>query len=378
VTSAWVPAVTAVLAATQHPELPAAVDLRSDTVTRPSPGMRQAIAEAEVGDDVYGEDPTVTRLEAEVAALLGHQAGLYCPTGSMTNMLGVRMLVGPGQELLCDSLAHVVRAELGGHAALAGVTTRTWASDRGRLDADVPLAMASPNAGIHLVSTAAIAVENTHNFGGGTIQPIEQLRRLRERTAALGIAVHLDGARLWNAHVATGIPLAEYGACADTVSVCLSKGLGAPIGSVLVSTVERIAQARVWRKRYGGGMRQVGVLAAAGRFALEHQLTRLADDHARARRLAERIEEARPGVCDPARVETNIVVLDLSGTTITAAELAAGAVEQQVRISALGPTTVRLVTHLDLDDEATDRAGAVLAGLLRGLSTASPAAGSTG
>ena len=164
------------------------IDLRSDTVTRPTAGMRRAMAEAEVGDDVYGEDPTVNRLEAEVAALLGHQAGLYCPTGSMTNMLGVRMLVGPGQELLCDSLAHVIRAELGGHAALAGVTTRTWPSSRGRLDAEVPLSMATPDAGFHLVSTAAIAVENTHNFGGGTIQPVEQLRLLRQQTAALGIA----------------------------------------------------------------------------------------------------------------------------------------------------------------------------------------------
>jgi threonine aldolase len=340
------------------------IDLRSDTVTRPTAGMRRAMAEAEVGDDVYGEDPTVNRLEAEVASLLGHEAGLYCPTGSMTNMLGVRMLVGPGQELLCDSLAHVVRAELGGHAALAGVTTRTWPSSRGRLDAEVPLSMATPDAGIHLVSTAAIAVENTHNFGGGTIQPVEQLRLLRQRTAALGIAVHIDGARLWNAHVATGVPLAEYGACADTVSVCLSKGLGAPIGSVLVSTAERIAAARVWRKRYGGGMRQVGVLAAAGRYALEHHLARLADDHARATRLAEVLAQARPGVCDPTAVETNIVVLDLSKVGITAAGLAAGAADRQVRVSVLGPTRARLVTHLDLDDEAAERAGAVLAELL--------------
>ncbi|HET9654009.1 MAG TPA: GntG family PLP-dependent aldolase [Kineosporiaceae bacterium] len=345
---------------TSRPE----VDLRSDTVTRPTPDMRRAMAEAEVGDDVYGEDPTVTALETEVAALLGHEAGLFSPTGSLANMLGVRCLVGAGQELLCDSLAHVVRAELGGHAALAQVTTRTWAAPRGLLDAEVPLAMATPDAGPYLVSTTAIAVENTHNFGGGTVQPIEQLRRLRAGADALGIAVHLDGARLWNAHVATGVPLAEYGACADTVSVCLSKGLGAPVGSVLVSSAERIAGARVWRKRYGAGMRQIGVLAAAGRYALAHHVARLADDHARARRLAEAVAQARPGLVDPASVETNIVVLDLAGTGLPAAQLAAAAKAEGVLVSMLGPWTVRLVTHLDVDDDGVDHAAGVLHKLL--------------
>ena len=342
------------------------VDLRSDTVTRPTPGMREAMAQAEVGDDVYGEDPTVNALEAEVAALLGHEAGLFCPTGSMTNMLGVRMLVEAGQELLCDSLAHLVRAELGGHAALAGVTTRTWAAPHGVFEAEAALAMASPAAGSHLVSTAAIAVENTHNFGGGTVQAIEELRKLREATGELGITIHLDGARLWNAHVATGVPLAEYGACADTVSVCLSKGLGAPIGSVLVSSADRIARARVWRKRYGGGMRQVGVLAAAGRYALAHHVTRLADDHVRARRLAEAVSGARPDACDPARVQTNIVVLDLSGSGVRAPDLAAAAAGEGVRISVLGPHVARLVTHLDVDDAGLEHAAQTLAALLDG------------
>jgi len=354
----------------------APVDLRSDTLTRPTPGMRAAMADAEVGDDVYGEDPTVNALEAEVAALLGHEAGLFTPTGSMANMLGVRSLVGAGEELLCDSLAHVVRAELGGHAVLGQVTTRTWSAPRGLLDAEVPLAMATPDAGPHLVSTAAIAVENTHNFGGGTVQPIEQLRRLREGAAAQGIGVHLDGARLWNAHVATGIPLAEYGACADTVSVCLSKGLGAPIGSVLVSGAERIAAARVWRKRYGGGMRQVGVLAAAGRYALAHHVARLVDDHVRGRRLAEAVAAVRPELVEPAAVETNIVVLDLSATGrsatgpsatgLSATEVAAAAKAEGVAISVLGPRTLRLVTHLDVDDAAVEHAAAVLTKVLAG------------
>jgi threonine aldolase len=343
------------------------VDLRSDTVTRPTPGMRQAIADAVVGDDVYGEDPTVNQLEAQVAELLGHEAGLFCPTGSMTNMLGVRALVGPGQELLCDALAHVVRAELGGHAVLGQVSTRTWHGDSrrpGRLDAEAALAMAVPDAGPYMVSTAAIAVENTHNFGGGIVQPLEQLQRLKQGADELGIKIHLDGARLWNAHVATGVPLATYGALADTVSVCLSKGLGAPVGSVLVGSAERIAQARVWRKRYGGGMRQVGVLAAAGRYALDHHLGRLADDHARARRLADAVAAVRPELVDPATVETNIVALDLGPAGLAAADVAADARDQGVLLSVLGPRRLRLVTHLDVDDDACEHAAAVLGKVL--------------
>lgn len=340
------------------------VDLRSDTVTRPVPEMREAMAHAEVGDDVYGEDPTVNRLEAEVAARLGHEAGLFTPSGSLANLLGVRLLVGPGQELLCDGRAHVVRAELGGHAAFGGVTTRTWTAPGGLLDAAAALELAAPDAGPYLVSTAAIAVENTHNFGGGTVQPLAQLRELGEGAAAMGVRVHLDGARLWNAHVATGVPLAGYGACADTVSVCLSKGLGAPVGSVLVSSAERIAAARVWRKRYGGGMRQAGMLAAAGRYALAHHVERLADDHRRARQLAAAVAQARPGAVDPTAVQTNIVVIALSGTSPSASEVAAQARAEGVLVSVLGSRTVRLVTHLDVDDTGIGRAAEVLSRVL--------------
>jgi threonine aldolase len=330
------------------------VDLRSDTLTRPTPAMRAVIAEAAVGDDVYAEDPEANALEAEVAALLGHEAGLFCPTGSLANMLGVRVLVAPGQELLCDSMAHVVRAELGGHAVLGQVSTRTWTAQRGLLDAGTAIEMAVPDGGPHLVSTAAYAVENTHNFGGGTIQPVEQLRRLWAASREQGVAVHLDGARLWNAHVASGLPLAELAAGFDTVSVCLSKGLGAPIGSVLVSSAERIAEARIWRKRLGGGMRQVGVLAAAGRYALAHNIERLADDHRRARRLAEGLG------ADPQAVESNIVVLDVPD----AAGVAASAAARGVLVSALGPRFLRLVTHLDVDDAALEYAISVLAPLV--------------
>ncbi len=341
------------------------VDLRSDTLTRPTPAMRAAMADAEVGDDVYGEDPTVRRLEDRVAALLGHEAAVWTPTGSMANILGVRLLVPRGAELLCDAQAHVVRAELGAHAVLSCVTTSTWRAPAGRLDLAAVAELLSPDAGPYLVSTAAVAVENTHNFGGGTVQDLGTLTALAELVRGHGMALHLDGARLWNASVASGVALADYGRLFDTVMVALSKGLGAPAGSLLVGSAERIAQARVWRKRLGGGMRQVGILAAAGLYALDVHLERLAEDHARARRLAEAVAGVLPEAVDPSKVETNIVVLDVAGASLTAAELAAAAAAQDVRVSALGPRVVRLVTHLDVDDDGTDRAAHVLASLLR-------------
>jgi threonine aldolase len=340
------------------------IDLRSDTVTRPTAPMRSVIAEAAVGDDVYGEDPEINALEAETAALLGHEAGLFCSTGSLANMLGVRVLVPAGMELLCDSMAHVVRAELGGHAVLGQVSTRTWPSVRGRLDAAAAIEMAVPDGGPYLVSTAAYAVENTHNFGGGTVQPVSELRALWTASREQGIAVHLDGARLWNAHVATGVPLAEYGSYADTVSVCLSKGLGAPVGSVLVGSAERIASARIWRKRYGGGMRQAGLLAAAGRYALTHHIDRLAEDHAHASALATAVASVDPAVCNPAQVETNILMLTWARPAQTTAFLA-GVAEAGIRVSALGPRAVRMVTHLDVDSAAVDRAVELLPAIVK-------------
>ena len=331
------------------------VDLRSDTVTRPTPAMRAAMAGAEVGDDVYGDDPEVNVLEAEVADLLGFEAGLFSPTGSLANQLGLRLLIPPGAEVVCDSMAHIARAELGAAAVFSGITFRTWKAQTGRLDVDAIIDLIAPAAGPYLVSTAAIAVENTHNFGGGTVQPLDQLKSVVALGQAHGLGLHLDGARLWNAHVATGTPLPALTAGFDTVSVCLSKGLGAPVGSVLVSSAVRIAEARVWRKRYGAGMRQVGILAAAGRYALAHHVERLADDHARARRLMAGLGG------DPARVETNIVVLDVDD----AATVAAVAAEQGVLISALGPRFLRLVTHLDVDDAGVERALQVLRPLVR-------------
>jgi threonine aldolase len=337
------------------------IDLRSDTVTRPTPAMREAMAGAPVGDDVYGEDPTVAELERRVATLLGHEAALFTPSGSMANQLGVRLLVRPGQEMLCDEEAHVVRAELGAAAAVSWVTTRTWRATRGLLDPDRVAAMMRPDAGPHLVSTAAVVVENTHNFGGGTVQPLAAVQRLRDVTSEAGVRMHLDGARLWNAHVASGTPLSAYGELFDTVSVCLSKGLGAPIGSLLVSSAERIAEGRVWRKRLGGGMRQVGILAAAGLYALDHHIARLADDHARARRLAETVADGAPDVVDPAAVETNIVVLEVPDASGVVARCRAA----DVLVGALDPTHVRLLTHLDLDDEQVDAAAGVVRDALK-------------
>jgi threonine aldolase len=331
------------------------VDLRSDTVTRPTAAMRAAMAAAEVGDDVYGEDPTVTVLEERVAELLGFEAALFVPSGSLGNQLGMRLLVRPGQELVCDSLAHVARAELGAAAVFSGVTFRTWPATRGRLDVEAVRGLISPDAGPYLVSTAAIEVENTHNFGGGSVQPPDQVAAVQELARSHNLGLHLDGARLWNAHVVSGTPLAELARGFDTVSVCLSKGLGAPVGSVLASSAGRIADARVWRKRYGAGMRQVGILAAAGLYALENNIARLADDHARAKRLAEALG------ADPAEVDTNIVVLQVPD----AAGVAAKAAPAGVLVSALGPQFMRLVTHLDVDDEDIEHAVKVLAPLVR-------------
>ena len=340
-------------------------DLRSDTLTKPSEEMRRFMSEAVVGDDVYGEDPTVNSLEERVAELFGHEAALFCPTGSLANQLAIRMLVAPGEELLTETNSHIVRAELGAGAAFSGITTRTWLSPRGELKADDALNIAKPDSGPYLVSTKAIAVENTHNFGGGTIQPIVEIKKLHQECQALGISMHLDGARIWNAHIATGVALKEYGKYFDTLSVCLSKGLGAPIGSLMISTSDRISKARQWRKRYGGGMRQVGIMAAAGHYALENNLKLLKTDHVRAKVIAEAIASVAPSVIDPKTVETNIVGLDLSSMKITAFELAAQLKEHGILTGPLGSKYLRLVTHYDLDESDINLVKQVLPEVLK-------------
>ena len=338
------------------------IDLRSDTLTQPTPEMRAAIAAAPVGDDVYGEDPTIRALEERVAELLGHEAGLFTATGSLANLLAIRLLVGPGEEVVCDVQAHIARAEMGAHGALHGITMRTFDSVRGRLELEPVARIIAPDAGPYLVSTKAVAVENTHNFGGGTIQDFDTLAAVGRLCRQHGIGYHLDGARLWNAHVATGVPLADYGRLFDTVSVAFSKGLGAPVGSILLSSADRIAEARVWRKRLGGGMRQAGILAAGAAYALDHHLARLADDHATAYAFAAAVAERAPDAVDPDAVPTNIVVLDTG--TVSAATVARQAAEQGVIVSALGPRMIRAVTHLHVTPAEGKEAGAVVGGLL--------------
>jgi threonine aldolase len=328
--------------------------------------MREAIANADVGDDVYGEDPSINALEAEVAELFGHGAAVFVPTGTMGNLVSLRLLCEPGQELLCDADAHIVSYEAGAAAAYGGIQTRTMVAPRGLLAADVVESQIR-SGGYHLVATAALAVEQTHNRGGGAVYPLATLKELRALADAHSLRVHCDGARIWNAHVATGVELAEYGGLFDTMSVCLSKGLGAPVGSVVVmKDAGRAEVARELRHRLGGAMRQAGVLAAAGRYALTHHLTRLADDHRRARRLAEGIAAVAPGVVDLDTVETNMVVLDLADAPVDTAALDTACRAEGVLISALGPRRVRLVTHLDVDDEGIARAlGALTAALTR-------------
>lgn len=330
------------------------IDLRSDTVTRPTEAMRRAMAGAEVGDDVYDEDPTVHALQERVAAMFGFEAALFTPTGSMANVLAVAALVGPGEEVLCESRAHILRAELGAHGAFTGLTSRTWARPDGRLDLAAVQDLYAPDMGSYFVRTAAVSVENTHNFAGGTVIDIEDLRALRTWADGTGCRVHIDGARIWNAHVASGTPLTAYGEVADTMAVCFSKGLGAPVGSAMLGSAEQVEQARVRRKRMGGGMRQVGILAAGALHALDHHVERLAEDHVHARLLAQACG------ADPALTETNIVVLDVPD----APAVVAAAREQGVLVGAVGPTKVRMLTHLDVDRDAVEQAAKVLTQIL--------------
>ncbi|RMB59658.1 threonine aldolase family protein [Tessaracoccus antarcticus] len=336
------------------------IDLRSDTLTRPSAGMLAAMVAAPVGDDVYGEDPTVAELEERAADLLGHESALFCATGSLANLLGIWLHVPPGGEVLCDSLAHIARAEMGAHGALHGVTMRTWASQRGRLVAQDVLSMLALDCGPYLVETSAVEVEDTSNFGGGTVQDVDEVTRLSGELARLGIARHLDGARLANAAATTGLSLGDYGRLFDTVTLCLSKGLGAPIGTVLAGSAADMARARVQRKRLGGGWRQAGILAAAGLWALEHNLPRIGLDHASALSFARAVADRVPSAVDVDTVETNVVLLETGDARSAASACEAAG----VRLSVLGPHQLRAVTHLDVTARQCRDAGAVVAAVL--------------
>jgi threonine aldolase len=335
------------------------VDLRSDTVTRPSAAMRAAMVEAEVGDDVYGEDPSVAALEARALALFSGpgsrlSSALFVPTGVMANHIGLRLGAAPGEEVVCDAEAHIVAHEDAGLAWHGGVQTRTALTERGLLTVEQLDRLIRPHAP-YTVGTKLVELENTHNRGGGSVYPIETLRDIRTLADERGVLVHVDGARIWNAHVASGTPLSAYGEIADTLAVCLSKGLGAPVGSVLLLPEERREDARILRHRLGGGWRQAGILAAAGRYALEHNIERMAEDHANARLLAQGLRERGVAAREP---ETNIVLVDVPGPASAVVERCRA---QGVLISSTGPRTLRAITHLDVSDKSVLSAVQVIA-----------------
>lgn len=321
------------------------IDLRSDTVTLPTAEMREAMARAEVGDDVYLEDPTVNRLQEAAAAAVGMEAALFVPTGSMGNLLAVKCHTRPGDEVVLHRSAHIVQFEMGGMAWFSGVMPRVLDGARGILDPDDVAANAHQNVPYYRARTGLISVENTHNYGGGSIYPQGTLAGIRQVADAGGVPVHMDGARVFNAAVAQGIPVREITRYADSVMYCFSKGLSAPVGSVLCGTRAFVEEARRVRRVVGGGMRQAGVLAAAALVSLETMVDRLAEDHATARALAAGLAEIPSVEIDPASVQTNIVMCRLAGGTPACAALVRGLKEQDFLVSQLTPDTIRLVTH---------------------------------
>jgi threonine aldolase len=339
------------------------VDLRSDTVTRPTPAVRQAMATAEVGDDVYGEDPTVRALEEEVADRFGHEAAVFVPSGIMATQVLLRALTTPGSEVVCEADAHVVAYEAGAAAINAQVQFRTVDGERGRLDPERVRGALRP-ASFPYTEVAAISVEETTNRGGGAIHGLAWLRRLRAVADERGLVLHGDGARIWNALAATGDDPAEVGRAFTALSVCLSKGLGAPVGSLAIGGAEVIGEARLWRRRFGGAMRQVGVLAAAGRHVIAHHVERLAEDHANARAIAEVVADGAPDTVDLDAVATNMVYVRTGQRA--ASEVAAALREEGVLVGAMGPHLLRLVTHLDVDAAGCRRAAERLVRQLTG------------
>jgi threonine aldolase len=336
------------------------IDLRSDTVTRPTPEMRRAMMEAEVGDDVYGEDPTVNRLEEQAAEIAGKQAALFVPTGTMGNTIAVKLHTEHGQEVICDSRAHILDYELSMVAWFSGCVIRAIPTTTGILSWDEIKRLIKP-VNPYSAPTGLIAIENTHNMWGGTVYPLETIYEICEGAREHGLKVHMDGARIFNAAEATGLPVREICGPADTVMFCLSKGLGAPVGSILAGPKHLIAKGRLYRKRLGGGMRQVGVLAAAGIVALENSPGKLAADHANARFLGEGLAKI-PGIqIDPAKVVTNIVVYDVSGTGKAPAAISVQLKTKGVLMNAINDRQVRAVTHYDVTREDCAQALAAVA-----------------
>ncbi len=331
------------------------VDLRSDTVTRPTPAMRRAMAEAEVGDDVYGEDPTVNRLEQRAAEIFGREAALFVPTGTMGNQIAIKCHTRPGQEVICEARSHILDYEMAMMAHFSGCIPRAVPGDGGVLRWSELKKKIRPKT-YYVAQTGLVELENTHNMGGGTVYPTEVAEEICDGAHDAGLPVHLDGARIFNAAAALGKPVAEITRKFDSVMFCLSKGLGAPVGSMLVGSRKLIDQARMYRKSLGGGMRQVGVLAAAGLIALEEMPRRLHEDHENARWLAGELAKI-PGIAlDPAKVQTNIVVFNVARTGKTSAEISRGLAERNVLINGIDAENMRLVTHMDVDRAGCGRA----------------------
>jgi threonine aldolase len=335
------------------------VDLRSDTVTKPSPEMRRAMANAEVGDDVFGDDPTVNRLQDKVAELLGKEAAIYVPSGSMANQTSLRSQTEPGDEIICHQDSHIYHYEAGGPAGLSGCSLRLLPGDHGLFTADqVRAAVRPPDS--HYPQTALVVVENTHNRGGGTCWDIEEVAGIRKVADEFGLRMHLDGARLMNACVASGRKATDYTKYFDTVSMCFSKGLGAPVGSAVASTKETVKRIHRFRKMFGGAMRQVGIIAAGALYALEHNIERLTEDHANARRLAEAIAEMPGLTIDLDSVETNILYFDVAASLGTGKSFSERLKAAGVLALSTAPQRIRAVTHLDVSAADIERAIAVL------------------
>ncbi|HZS56317.1 MAG TPA: GntG family PLP-dependent aldolase [Bryobacteraceae bacterium] len=335
------------------------IDLRSDTVTKPDEKMRAAIASADVGDDVYGEDPTVNRLEQRAAEIFGKEAALFVPTGTMGNTVAIKMHTRHGEEVICEARSHLVDWELSMMAWFSGCLSRTVTAERGILTWKQIAGVIRPK-GPHNAPTTVISLENTHNMWGGSVYPLETIDEICAEAHDRGLKVHIDGARIFNASVSLGIPVSRLTRDADSVMFCLSKGLGAPVGSMVVGTEEAIAEGRLYRKRLGGGMRQAGVLAAAGLIALEESPARLHRDHDNARFLAECLSRL-PGIrIDPALVETNIVIFDISATGFAPRELSKELKARGVLANGVGGHSIRMVTHRDVTREQCERAMEVL------------------
>lgn len=341
------------------------IDLRSDTVTRPTPGMKKAMVEAELGDDVFGEDPTVNRLQETVAALLGKEAALYVPSGTMGNQICIKVHTQPGDEVIAEQGAHVFNYETGGAAFLSNVQVHTIEGKYGQMTVDQIRRAVRPPL-YYMPRSRLICLENTHNRAGGTIYPLTAMQEISAFARAMGIRLHLDGARLWNACAATGIAPHEYAACVDSVSVCLSKGLGAPVGSVLAGGKSFVDEARHIRKIFGGGMRQAGILAAAGLYALEHHRERLREDHEKAQYLAKELSTVKGMDIDLASVQTNIIIISVEHAARTPEDILGALRREGVALSMGNYLGLRAVTHLDVSMEQVRRAAAVIRKVMGG------------